>query len=315
MNNKNKQIKLILGVLLLGILTVAGSFAFWTWTSSENKTVLFNTSGDLAEYIEYDEGESKFIGDLAVSDSYLDGAHTTISIKKTQEATNVDLFATINMKINEIGTNMSKSRAVKWTITRGNSTNPGVVLNEGNFLGASKDESLELYSNIEVTTSIQEFTIWLWIDEGENPSEKLSGETLDTVIWTQVDQITTDRFEITRFNSEYQLINATVVNSMYKITHYQVTTSNTQPSSWESIPSGEQGYNYLLEYEADATGKYYVWFKDSAGNVVSKDVTVGQMDSTAPVCTWSEFSKDSIADGEEATISLTCTDSGIGLDM
>ena len=110
--DKKKSIILIITVFLLGILTTAGSFAYWSWQSDTNKNIVFNTAKELQEYIEYDEGESTFVGNFQIGNTYLDGIHSTIAINKTQEAANVRLLATINMDINAIGLNMAKSSAL-----------------------------------------------------------------------------------------------------------------------------------------------------------------------------------------------------------
>ena len=56
-----------------------------------------NIKQELEEYVVYDEGESKFVGDFKVSDTYQEGIHSTISLYKKEDAANVDLLATIKM--------------------------------------------------------------------------------------------------------------------------------------------------------------------------------------------------------------------------
>ena len=82
--DKRRQMISAIGVLFLGALVTAGSFAYWTWLSISNKNVVFNTSKELMEYINYDEGDSTFVGDFKVSDSYTDGIHSTISVSKKE---------------------------------------------------------------------------------------------------------------------------------------------------------------------------------------------------------------------------------------
>ena len=311
MKNKRKKY-LIIALSIVAIFIFAGTYAYWNWTSSENKNVVFNTSKDLKDYITYDDGESKFVGDFQVSDSYLDGVHTTISMKK-DGAANVSLIATINMDINAIGETMKVSPALKWVVTSGDSTNVGDVLSSGNFIGSNAGDTMVLLPNIEVLTTEQKFTIWIWIDSSENPSADLTGETLDTVVWTQIDQVegVVSTFSITKKNATYQTIDATVVNNMNKIVSYAVTTSNTEPSTWTSISDTDQSNVYNLEYTVSTTGTYYIWFKDSLGNVVSDNVSVSEIDTSAPVCTFGEFSPSSVADGETATVDLVCTDNDL----
>jgi len=159
--NRKKSLILAVLVLFIGALTVTGSYAFWKWQSSDNKNVSFNVASNLREYIEYDSGESKFIGNFQVSDTYLDGIHSTISIKKTPDAANIDMLATINMDINAIGANMARSSALKWVVTEGNADTPGRKLSEGNFIGTKAGDTLMLLPSIEVTTTVKEFTVWI----------------------------------------------------------------------------------------------------------------------------------------------------------
>ena len=134
-------------IVLLGMLVTTASFAYWTWYSPVSKNIVFNTASGISDYVIYDEGESKFIGDFQVGSSYLDGIHSTISISKNEKAVNTELFATVNLSIEEIGEVMRVSNALKWAITTGDSNedNP-VVLNSGTFYGKKKDDILKLYT-------------------------------------------------------------------------------------------------------------------------------------------------------------------------
>ncbi len=318
MKKKNIVIFTIV-VFLVGIIITTGSYAFWSWNSNANKTIVFNTAGDLKNYIVYDEGESQFAGELDVSNSYLTGGiHSTISIYKTSAAANANLVATIHMDINKIGEVMKTSNALKWTVTEGTPTDVGDVLAQGNFAGAKVGDTLTLVPNITVTTTRTFYTIWIWIDENANPSPYLSGETLDTDIWTEVNQEDSieDIYEITRLSANYQNINATVVDSQAKIVKYAVTTSNVEPSSnsndWVSIDTIDQANVYTLNTSVNVTGTYYVYFKDENNRVTSKNISVNNVDATGPQCTWGSFVPASIADREEAHIDLTCVDSESG---
>ena len=270
MNDKGKKILLV--IVLLIIALVGGTYAFWTWTSPENKNVVFNTSNGLKEFIVYDEGDSKFVGDFQVTDSYTGGVHTTVSISKTTGASNVDFYATIYMDINEIGTNLRSTPGLKWTVTKGDSTSTTIV-SSGDFVGNSAGDTLTLYNDIEVTTATQKFTIWLWIDSSLNPSDELSGETIDSSVWTQVNQVVEDKFEITKLTIFGDKIYATAVNSTANIMYYAVTSSNTTPTSWTTISTADQNRIYSLEYTTTSSGTNYVWFKDKNNKVISKAVT------------------------------------------
>lgn len=282
--SKKKYIYII-GILFLLSILIVGSYAYWTWANNNdmNKNIVINTSKNLQEYIIYDEGDSKFVGDFKVSNNYTGGVHTTISIKKKEEAKNTPLYATINMNINSIGDNLKNSEALKWVITAGKSTdsNPE-ILNQGNFFGANNGDSFVLITNVEILTTIKEFTVWIWLDSSLNPSSDLSGEKIDTSIWTQVDQVLQNRFEITKLFIKNDKIYATAINSTANITHYAITSDLTLPttSEWIAIPQNEVGNIYNLETSLSAN-KRYVWFKDSNNKTISKSIDDGLPYGTA----------------------------------
>ncbi len=337
MTSKKKNIYLIGSILFAIILIVVGTFSYWTWTSNENKNIVFNTAKGLSDYIIYDSGESKFVGDFKTSNSYTDGVHTTVSVYKKEEASEAMLYATIYMKVNSIGSNLSNTKGLKWVITEGDSTNTGNVLAEGDFVGIKAQDEFIILPSTEVTTSKKEYTVWLWLDS-KYATAVMSGESLDTIIWTQIDQVIEDSFEITRLSNNYQIINATVVNATKNIVSYAITNSNVEPvknntssvvvsplvnntndvkvtqidnetTSWISIPEEEQSRIYTLEYVVSSTGTYYVWFKDSDGKVINKSIEISEVNNNKPSCTFSDFNPVTISNGDTSKITLTCTDS------
>ena len=311
---KKKSLILSIVIIFVGLIITGASYAFWSFTSN-NKSIVFNTASNLRKYINYSDGGGIFSGTLQVGEDYTDGIHTTISVSKSNEANRITLTGTIYMDVNAIGNNMKNSSALKWAVTSGSSSPVGTLLAEGNFMGASAGDTLTLYPSFEVTTTPQSYTIWIWLDEAEHPSEALSGETLDTNVWAQIDQVegVDEQFTVTQINANYQTITATAVNNMHTINGYKVTTSSSEPSEWEPITSPSQIYN-LPAYSNTQVGEtYYVWFKDTEGHTTNDHITISASDTTPPSCTWGTFNPSSIGNGETATISLTCTDSGSGI--
>ena len=186
----NKQtIKYILLVVFVALLVVGGTFAFWSWNSNTSKNLVFNTVDDISKYVVYDEGEARFTGDLGLDRNI----HSTIAINKTTN--NINLTATINMKIIEIGTEMASSSALKWKVTSGGVTQSngldvptGSLIASGNFSGKTANSIITLAPNLIVTTTSTQYTIGIWLDSTENPSSGLTGESLSTSIWTEINQ-------------------------------------------------------------------------------------------------------------------------------
>ena len=185
---KNRKIVAIFLILTIIFTLSGGTLAYLNWRSSNSQqtNVTFNLPANFADYIDV-KGDATFVGDLNISDSYLNGIHSTVTISKKEYLKDVNVYATLYLKINEIGDNIKKSSALKWVVTSGNSTNPGSILKQGNFYGKNKDDIISLLYYQEVTLEVQEYTIWIYLDANENPSSNLSGETLDVDVLTEID--------------------------------------------------------------------------------------------------------------------------------
>lgn len=59
---------------------------------------------------------------------------------------------------------------------------------------------------------------------------------------------------------------------------YQVTTTEEVPSEWKE----SSGSSFRTEEEVTDNGDYYIWVKDSAGNITHQKVTVDHIDKTGP---------------------------------
>ncbi|MBR7042419.1 MAG: hypothetical protein IKI04_02845 [Bacilli bacterium] len=306
--NAKKKLLIIITFFFIGLVIIGSTYAFWAWNSNATKNVVFNTADNIKNYIVYDEGNSTFSGSFEATNTYTNGLHSTISMYKTSEVEDIDLTAIIHMNINAIGNNMKESSALKWLVTTGTSSNIGNELASGNFIGVNNGDVLTLATNIEVTTTESFYTIWIWLDRMEAPSEALSGETLDVNIWTEIDQDlgVEDRFAITRISNTYQLINVSVVNNKQNITNYAITTTNDTPSTWQTANSKSL---FNLTYEAPDTGTYYIWFKDSSNKIISRSIEINEVNFDSPICTFSAWSDSEIVNNDQSTITLTCIDS------
>ncbi len=254
MSRKKRIILISIIIVLVLSLVVAGTYALWTWNSNVNKNVVFNTSKGMQYYIYYDAGESKFVGDFQVSDTYTGGIHTTITMGKSSEVANIGLYATINMTIKAIGSNLANSSALKWVITKGNSTNPGTVLNSGSFIGHSLGDNIVLAPSIEITTTNTEYTIWIWLDSSMNPGEEISGETIDASVWTQINQ----GLDSVNDGSNAPVLDDGMIPIVFDTSNGTVikTVSSTD-SSWYNYNNKEWANAVLVKTSGTQTRAYY----------------------------------------------------------
>ena len=263
MSRKKRIILISIIIVLVLSLVVAGTYALWTWNSNVNKNVVFNTSKGMQYYIYYDAGESKFVGDFQASDSYTGGIHTTITMGKSSEVANIGLYATINMTIKAIGSNLANSSALKWVITKGNSTNPGTVLNSGSFIGHSLGDNIVLAPSIEITTTNTEYTIWIWLDSSMNPGEEISGETIDASVWTQINQKASSSGE-----PNAPVLDDGMIPIVFDTSNGTVIkTVASMDSSWYNYSNKEWANAVLVKTSGTQTRAYY---KANPGVVVNE---------------------------------------------
>ena len=183
--NKKRDIILFISIFCMLSLIAGGTYAYWSWDSGTNNSVVFNTSKGVAEYIVYDAGTSNFVGDFKTSSNYCGGMSNTLSFYKKTEAINVGLTATIKMKVNHIGSNISLDDSVHWVLVSGNKNVCSGSINSGTFVGKKSGDEIVLLQNEAVTTTNKTYTVWIWVDGDANGN--ISGETIDVNVWTQID--------------------------------------------------------------------------------------------------------------------------------
>ena len=187
-----KDIILFVSIFCVLALISGSTFAYWGWQSDTNKSVVFNVSSGIEEYITYDAGESRFVGNFQPSSNHCGGKSSTLSFSKSNEVAAETLLATIKMDINSIQTNIRNSQYVKWSVTSGDSTSCGTALATGTFYGKNSGDVITLLADQEITTATKMYTVWLWIDSAGTNLGSLSGETIDVNIWSQIDMTSTD---------------------------------------------------------------------------------------------------------------------------
>ena len=192
---KKKNVILIISIVSVVLLVAAGTFAYWYYRGANKNVSLVTGAGIDDSSIVYNVGESHFVGNFQPVSSFCQSTSTTLSFYKTSAAANANLVATIYMKVNDIGDNISASNDVYWLITSGDSgiscedgLSSSSIINYGTFNGVNDGDIITLNS-VGVTTSEQKFTIWIWLDSTGDSLPTLSGDTIDTNVWTEIAMI------------------------------------------------------------------------------------------------------------------------------
>lgn len=172
-NINNKNLIIILALILITLVGIAGTYALFTWTSTEN-TELTMSIGNVADVV--------FINGPDITTSltpvfnYTDGEKTTIQIKKKNENPS-GIKYTINLNITSIDTPLIDS-TFKYKLLKEND-----IVAEGDFSGASNGTVIELENDYLFNTT--NFTFYLYIDSNEeNSSDMMNSKFTGTISMT-----------------------------------------------------------------------------------------------------------------------------------
>ena len=155
---KNKIV--IGGTLLLLAIVIGSTFAWWTWTTSnEQNTNVVVTFGGAT--ISYEDGEDITNNNLIPTSTKEKGISKQITMSSTSL-----VYLNLDMTIVSLDAGL-KDASFKYGLY--NSEGTPVV--EGNFASSNQNDVISLLENIEVSSAEQVYTLYIWIDGNmPNPS-------------------------------------------------------------------------------------------------------------------------------------------------
>ena len=184
---KKQFVYTIIGVLLLAIFTVGGTYAFYVLTVSGNKPV--NTNSSKFEIV-YVGGGSTFDGPLNLVTKKEDGYKKTLKINVANGAVQAKL--NLYLQIEEISQNLAID-AFKWEIYGYNSSGTQVYTKTGTFTGYSAEDGHNIVNLVNydytLTSDQTTFDIYLWLDIRDADNSVL-GTSFKGHIAAQTEQFT-----------------------------------------------------------------------------------------------------------------------------
>ena len=87
---------------------------------------------------------------------------------------------------------------------------------------------------------------------------------------------------------------------------YAITNDDKKPSDKEFKDLTDENGKFIGTVSFKKNGKYYLWIKDSYGNIFKKIIVVDKLDETKPTCKFKTTGYVGI--GSDSKISLVCTD-------
>ena len=153
--------KIIIGSVLVLIAIVIGStFAWFTWTTSnEQNTNVVVTVGGAS--ISYEDGENITNNNLIPTSTKEKGISKQITMSSTSL-----VYLNLDMTIVSLDTGL-KDESFKYGLY----DNEGTPVVEGNFASSNQDDVINLLKNVEVSSAEQTYILYIWIDGNmPNPS-------------------------------------------------------------------------------------------------------------------------------------------------
>lgn len=176
---KKEKIFMIISISIFIICLIGSTYALYTKTLSNDVGINTNTPG-LDKYINYVKGED-ITGTLTASSNYTNGLSSNIEFWKKDSTYNI--YGKITLTVNTIGTTLSSSPALKYALV-----NNGEVLNQGTLKGTSNNTQITLITDLELQTTKQIYTIYVWLDSSEDVGS-ISNQTLSISVDCTADMV------------------------------------------------------------------------------------------------------------------------------
>ena len=206
---------MIIGITIFVIALLGSAYAYYRFVLL-NINVNTITRG-LDYYIVYNKGTDITSAVLNPSDDYTGGNSIDVTLYKKDNT--YDIYGHIYLDITQIGDNLKKSRALRYTVLDGDT-----IISEGNLKSATG--SVCLASNILLGTTNKNYTIYLWFD-GNSYNGDESNDTIKANIRCEASM---KKILVPNYNTTYLLSNKVVFapnklvenNNIY----YKYDTSN-----------------------------------------------------------------------------------------
>ena len=250
MNKYKKFMYIGIFILLISLVSSAGTYAWFTWISPSNTSVTLSI-GNLAD-VTFTSGPDINISNLAPVYNYTDGASTTFTVRNTNSTDS--LLYKVKLEITSIA-NELKDESFKYTLVKDNK-----VVKTGNLKDAVNGNTLILNTSSldKGSTSspkISTFKLYFWIDGNMENNPNMMNKSLvgkiDVGVETNV--ITNTESSI---SSTSKFLNSEVPRQ--NITTLKVVDNLDIPEGATVVDVSKNGDNTIKMWynEADANGNY-----------------------------------------------------------
>ena len=236
-------------ILLISLVSSAGTYAWFTWISPSNTSVTLSI-GNLAD-VTFTSGPDINITNLAPVYNYTDGVNTTFTVRNTNSTDS--LLYKVKLEITSIA-NELKDESFKYTLLKDNK-----VVKTGNLKDAISGNTLILNTSSldKGSTSspkISTFKLYFWIDGNmENNSNMMNKSLVGKIdVGVETNVITNTESSI---SSTSKFLNSEVPRQ--NISTIKVVDNLDIPEGATVVDVSKNNDNTIkMWYKADANGNY-----------------------------------------------------------
>lgn len=232
----SKYLLISLIVLLILLVMATGTYAWFTWRSTNNTSLTMNI-GKLAD-VTFNSGNDISTTSLAPVFNYTDGEKTTFSINN-KDTTGASLDYNIKLNITSIASEL-KSSDLKYVLLKDNT-----IVKEGNFSTIITGTNT-IYSDSISSSGTINFTFYLYIDGNSENNLNMINKSL-------VGNITVEAQE-----KQFETF-STVIENLMADGEYETVTNNGVDYQYNTVNSlMDDNYGNIRYYGANPNN--YVYF-------------------------------------------------------
>ena len=179
--DKNKRIITVLMILTIVFTIMGGTFAYWSWrtTEAQKTNITFSITSDFS--CAADGGGNITSSDVNLVPTVVNDKTTANYIKRevkvtpTINTTGKTVYMDLWLDIKKLDSGLSNSVNFKYSFTTSSTSNTEGVVSSGNFNSKVKDDKINLLSSKSYNANTTDtYYLWIWLDAEETDSATMN---------------------------------------------------------------------------------------------------------------------------------------------
>ena len=172
--DKNKRIVLIVGIIVLILSIIGGTYAVFKWRSTDEQKTNITFTAEAGFSCSADGGGNINVGDKTLIPTYVNAESINNYIKQEIKATatitkdNITVYMDLWLDVKSISTQLANSDNFKYALTTSSTSNTEGVVVSGTFKDGIVGNKVQLLSGeVYTTTKTNTYYLWIWVDPAE----------------------------------------------------------------------------------------------------------------------------------------------------